>query len=50
MEEEVIKLSGTVEDITFRKAENGFTVFDMSSDGELITVVGVMPELSRERR
>ena len=35
-----------MEDITFRRQENGFTVFDMGSDGELITVVGVMPELS----
>lgn len=46
MEQEIVKLSGVVEDITFRRQENGFTVFDMSSDGELITVVGVMPELS----
>lgn len=36
-------LNGTVEEITFQNNVNGFTVLDVSSGGELITAVGVMP-------
>lgn len=40
-------LFGTVENIVFHKPETGFTVMDLSTeDGELVTVVGVMPEIS----
>ena len=38
-------LEGTVEDITYRNEETGFTVIDLSSDGVLYTVVGVAADL-----
>ena len=41
-----IELHGTVEDVVFNNNETGFTVIDMSVDGELITAVGVLPTLS----
>ncbi len=37
------KLTGSVESVTFRNDDNGFTVLEISSGGELVTVVGVMP-------
>lgn len=40
-------LYGTVENIVFHKPETGFTVLDLSTpEGELVTVVGITPELS----
>lgn len=40
-------LCGMAENIVFRKAETGFTVLDLSTpDGELVTVVGILPEIS----
>jgi len=39
------ELSGTVEGVSFRNAENGFTVLDFDCGGELATVVGVLPEV-----
>ncbi|MDR1408755.1 MAG: ATP-dependent RecD-like DNA helicase [Oscillospiraceae bacterium] len=45
MDIELQELSGTVESVTFRNAENGFTVFDFDSGGTLTTVVGVLPEV-----
>lgn len=44
-EEKEEKLSGVVEHITFRNSENGFTVLDLNNSGELVTVVGVLPEV-----
>ncbi len=39
-------LEGTVEEITYQNAENGYTVCDLVVNGEeLVTVVGVMPFL-----
>lgn len=47
LNEENEELYGTVEEIVFRNGETGFTVLDVSTeDGELITVVGVLSELS----
>lgn len=47
MEQEYEQLTGIAEEIVFRKQETGFTVMDISTeDGELITVVGVLPEIS----
>lgn len=48
MEKENIEaFSGTVEDCTFRNEETGFTVLDISAeDGELVTVVGVLPDIA----
>ncbi len=41
----VIK-KGYVEHIVFRNSENGYTVFELSSDGETLTCVGVFGALS----
>lgn len=46
-DEEPEVLSGVAEDLVFRRADTGFTVMDVSTDdGELVTVVGVLPEIS----
>lgn len=40
-------LYGMVEEIIYRKEETGYTIIDVASEeGELITVVGVLPEIS----
>jgi len=44
--DEQIELKGCVENITYRREDTGFTVLDISSDGELVTVVGVLPQVS----
>ena len=41
--QEYLRLTGTVEHIVYQKEESGFTVLELASDGELITVVGEMP-------
>ncbi len=47
MAEELENLYGTLEEVVFRREDTGFTVLDVSTeDGELITVVGVLPDLS----
>lgn len=43
--DELITITGTVEYITYRNTENGYTVFDFSSDGELFTATGNVGEL-----
>ena len=35
-------INGTVEGIVFRNAENGYSVLDVSTDGKLITAVGLL--------
>ncbi|MDE6834819.1 MAG: ATP-dependent RecD-like DNA helicase [Ruminococcus sp.] len=40
MEQQLIRIEGTVENIVFRNETNGYTVFDMDSNGELVTAVG----------
>lgn len=37
------ELQGTVERIVFRNEQNGWTVLDLSSEGELHKVVGILP-------
>ena len=45
--EEMENLYGMVEEIIYRKEETGYTIIDVASeDGELITVVGVLPDIS----
>lgn len=36
-------LEGTIESITYRNNENGYTVLQLTSDGQLLTAVGAMP-------
>lgn len=44
--EELSKLCGTVEDIIFKNAQNGYTVLVLSSDNYIYTLSGTMPDLS----
>lgn len=41
---DVEKLTGVVEHVSFRNEENGFTVLELSSGDEAVTVVGVLPQ------
>ena len=43
--EEQTALTGTVEDVTFRNEENGFTVLTLACEGDLETVVGILPDV-----
>lgn len=45
-ERERIHISGVVDCINFSNPDNGFTVLELESGNELITAVGVMPELN----
>ncbi|MCL2022921.1 MAG: ATP-dependent RecD-like DNA helicase [Oscillospiraceae bacterium] len=45
-DKELQLISGTVEDQTFRNGDNGFTVLDLDCDGELVTVVGILPDVA----
>ena len=40
--QEYLRLTGTVEHIVYQKEESGFTVLELASADELITVVGEM--------
>lgn len=40
------RITGVVEEVVFQNSANSFTVLDVSSDGELITAVGELPEIS----
>ncbi len=46
MEEQLVEISGVVDEITYRNNENGFTVIDFYNDDEYFTVVGVLPEIT----
>ncbi len=46
MEENFVELQGVVEEIVFHNEENGFTVLEIMTDDEYITVVGVIPEIA----
>ena len=41
--QDYLRLTGTVEHIVYQKEESGFTVLELASADELITVVGEMP-------
>ncbi len=42
----MLKIEGCVEHIIYENHENGYTVCDISSAGQLITLTGIMPNLS----
>lgn len=46
MNDNLEEIHGYVEELVFRKPENGFTVLELSTDEEYITVVGVLPEVN----
>ncbi len=39
-------LSGTVENVVFRNRDNGFTVLEVNSGGELLSAVGVLADIA----
>ena len=39
-------LRGTVEAVTFRNEQNGYTVLSLNTDEELVTVVGCLPQIA----
>ena len=45
-EREQLELRGTVERVVFRNPDNGWTVLEVSSEEQLHTVVGVLPEVA----
>lgn len=46
MEQEYIELQGTIEDVVYHNSENGFSVIELSTDDEYITVVGSFSDIS----
>ena len=46
MEQEFIEILGTVEDVVYHNDENGFTVIELSTEDEYITVVGSFSEVA----
>ena len=44
--ENLSKLSGVVEDIIFKNAQNGYTILVLSSDNFIYTLAGTMPDLA----
>ncbi|MBQ5590729.1 MAG: ATP-dependent RecD-like DNA helicase [Clostridia bacterium] len=46
MSENFERLKGTVEDITYLNEDNGYCVFTISVNDELVTVVGVLPYIN----
>lgn len=46
----MIMIDGTVETIIYENKENGYTVCDVSSAGQLITMTGYMPNLTEGER
>ena len=45
MQNEVVMINGTVEEVTFRSDESGFQVLQIEFEGEPVTAVGVMPKV-----
>ena len=43
--DELVTISGTVEYITYQNTENGYTVLEFTSDGELFTATGTVSDL-----
>lgn len=46
MNEKAIRMKGTVENVLFKNESNGYIVLDLNADGELITVVGELGNIS----
>lgn len=44
--ENLLRLSGTVEDIIFSNPSNGYSVCELAVGGELITVTGFLPDIT----
>ncbi|MCH5200025.1 MAG: ATP-dependent RecD-like DNA helicase [Oscillospiraceae bacterium] len=50
MEENLEKITGSVEDVIYKNTESGYIVFDLNSDGQLITAVGELGDISEGER
>ena len=46
MQDSDLQLNGSVEGITFRNEDTSYTVLELDCDGELVTVVGILPPVS----
>ncbi len=46
MEQDFVEIQGAVEDIIFHNEDSGFTVLEITTEDEYITVVGVLPEIA----
>ena len=42
----MVTVTGNIEDVVFYNPENGYSVLAISSEGEMLTVVGTFPELA----
>lgn len=45
MEDQTLKIEGTVENVLFRNDSNGYTVLDIDTGGELVTAVGELGDV-----
>ena len=45
MEQKLLHIEGTVENVLFKNESNGYTVLDLDAGGELITVVGEIGDI-----
>ena len=45
-EEQLLEMSGSVEEVVFRNDKNGYTILEMNNGEELVTVVGSLPWVS----
>lgn len=45
MEQQTLKIEGTVENVMFRNEANGYTVLDIDTGGELVTAVGELGDV-----
>lgn len=45
MEEQTLKIEGTVETVLFRNESNGYTVLDLDTGGEIVTAVGELGDI-----
>ena len=45
MEQKILHIEGTVENVLFKNEENGYCVLDLDAGGELITVVGELGDI-----
>lgn len=50
MEEQFLKIEGSVENVLYRNENNGYTVLDLDAGGDLITVVGELGDTESGER
>ncbi len=45
MDQELIKIEGTVDSVIYRNEGNGYTVLDIDTDGSMVTAVGELGDV-----